>query len=53
MLGNDIARTRVLPDPVVTLTPTVENDTGLLEEYPECRYHRSMSLRDVDHSTPC
>ncbi|XP_042207270.1 uncharacterized protein LOC121856033 [Homarus americanus] len=48
---NDIAGTRVVPDPVVTPTPTMDNNTKLLEDqypglFPACVVTRSISLRD-------
>ncbi|XP_042215540.1 uncharacterized protein K02A2.6-like [Homarus americanus] len=51
LLGNVIAGASVVPDPVVSSTPTVENNTGLIEEeypdlFPLCAVTRSQTLRN-------
>ncbi|KAG7166625.1 hypothetical protein Hamer_G013648 [Homarus americanus] len=54
--ANDITGTRVVPDPVVTMNPTVENNTKLLEDqypglFPACVVTRSMSLREEQNTS--
>ena len=53
LLGNDIAGHCVVPNPVVSWSPVVENDTGLLEEeypdlFPLCAVTRSQTFGRTD-----
>lgn len=53
LLGNDVAGNKVVPNPIVTSVPTVENNTESLEKkipglFPSCAVTRSMK-RNAEH----